>query len=69
MLAAFAGRRGIRGRIHKISIVAGGEVSVIVRFGIDEPLARQLAQGALVELQEIEGGEVQQQGKGGSGET
>lgn len=58
---------GIRGRIRNISIVAGGEVSVVVRFGLDEPKARQLAQGALVELQEVERGEVQQQGKGGSG--
>jgi hypothetical protein len=66
-----AGVRGpwIRGRVHKISIVAGGEVSVVIRFGIDEPQARQLTQGALVEIQEVDHVEVQQQGKGGSGQT
>lgn len=67
---AFAGD-GIRGRIHKISIVQGGEVSIVIRCGIDEPRARQLSQGRLVELHEKEDDrvKVQQQGKGGSGQT
>ena len=71
LLRGVAGPAGIRGRVHKISIVAGGEVSVVLRFGLDEPRARQLMQGALVELHEAEEtrGEVQQQGKGGSGEA
>ena len=59
----------MRGRVHKIGIVAGGEVSLVIRFGMDEPHARWLHQGALVQLQEVERGEVQQQGKGGSGEA
>ena len=63
----------IRGRVHKISIVAGGEVSVVVRFGLDEPNARQLLQGTLVEVFETREGapsvEVQQQGKGGSSQA
>lgn len=46
----------IRGRVHKISIVAGGEVSVVLRFGLDEPQARQLSQGSLVELAEVSPG-------------
>lgn len=40
----------LRGRVHKVSVVRGGEVSVVVRFGIDEPHARALNQGALLEL-------------------
>lgn len=40
----------LRGRVHKVSIVAGGEVSVVVRFGIDEPRARELNQGRLLEV-------------------
>lgn len=43
----------LRGRISKMSITRGGRVSVVVTFGIDEPLARMLDQGALVELLEI----------------
>lgn len=67
LIAAAPGGAQIRGRVHKISIIAGGEVSVVLRFGLDEPRARQLAQGSLVELQEVASAEVQQQGKGGSG--
>lgn len=40
----------LRGRVHKVSVVRGGEVSVVVRFGLDEPNARLLNQGALLEL-------------------
>ena len=61
--------QGIRGRVHKISIIAGGDVSVVLRFGMDEPRARELVQGALVELQEVQRVEVQQQRESGSGEA
>ena len=67
--AGVPGTTPLRARVHKISIIAGGEVSVVLRVGIDEPRARQLTQGALVELWEVEGVEVHQQGKGGSGEA
>jgi hypothetical protein len=40
----------LRGRVHKVSVVRGGEVSVVVRFGVEEPNARALNQGALLEL-------------------
>jgi hypothetical protein len=40
----------VRGRVHRVSIVAGGEVSIVLRFGIDEPRARELNQGQLVEV-------------------
>lgn len=40
----------LRGRVHKVSIVAGGEVSVVLRFGGEEVAARALDQGALAEL-------------------
>jgi hypothetical protein len=43
-------RKPLRARVHKVSIVAGGEVSVVVRFGIEEPRARELNQGALLEV-------------------
>lgn len=43
----------LRGRVSKVSIVRGGAVSVHVTFGIDEPGARLLDQGSLVELVEI----------------
>lgn len=44
------GGPAVRGRIHKVSIVAGGEVSVVLRFGVEESEARALDQGALIEL-------------------
>jgi hypothetical protein len=40
----------LRGRVHRVSIVAGGEVSVVLRFGGEEIAARALEQGALAEL-------------------
>lgn len=40
----------IRGRVHKVSVVAGGEVSIVMRFGIDEPRARNLNQGELLDV-------------------
>lgn len=42
----------LRGRVHRVSIVAGGEVSVVLRFGGEEVAARALNQGTLVELRE-----------------
>jgi hypothetical protein len=42
-----------RGRVHRVSIVKGGEVSVVLRFGVEEARARGLNQGALIELHEI----------------
>lgn len=47
---------GLRARVHKISIIAGGEVSVVLRFGLDEPRAKQLLQGTLVEVFETREG-------------
>lgn len=54
--SAFSVGEGMRGRVHKISIISGGEVSIVVRFGLDEPRARQLLQGSLVELFETREG-------------
>lgn len=67
--AGVPGAPVVRGRVHKIGIVAGGEVSVVLRFGVDEPNARWLHQGSLVALQEIRRGEVHEQGKSGSSEA
>lgn len=47
---------GMRGRVHKISIIAGGEVSIVIRCGMDEPHARHLLQGSLVEFFETREG-------------
>lgn len=52
--ATSTGKPVLRGRVAKVSITAGGMVSVVVRFGIDEPDARLLDQGSLVELVEVE---------------
>lgn len=38
----------IRGRVHRVSIIPRGEVSMVIRFGMDEPTARQVNQGSLV---------------------
>lgn len=43
----------LRGRVHRVSIVAGGEVSVVLRFGGEEVAARALNQGTLVQLREL----------------
>lgn len=51
---AFWARPTLRGRIHRIAIVQGGEVSVVVRFGMEEPHAKDLEQGALVDLSTID---------------
>lgn len=48
--SAYRVGQGMRGRVHKISIIAGGEVSIVIRCGMDEPSARSLSQGALVEF-------------------
>lgn len=54
--SAYRVGEGMRGRVHKISIIAGGEVSIVIRCGMDEPRARQLLQGSLVEFFETREG-------------
>ena len=46
MAPEFGTRHGgqVRGRIHKISIIAGGEVSIVLRFGLDGSSGRTLEQ-------------------------
>ena len=45
------GSRVLRGRVSRVSLIRGGELSVVVRFGIDEfEEAKKLAPGALVSL-------------------
>lgn len=46
-------RPALRGRVHRVSIIAGGEVSIVLRFGIDEPDARQLNQGCLAAVDRL----------------
>ena len=52
-LKRFRGGAPLRGRVHRVSIVAGGEVSIVRRFGLDEPRARELNQGARVEVHDV----------------
>lgn len=40
----------LRGRVHRMSVTKGGEVSIVVRFGMEESRARQLNQGALLDI-------------------
>lgn len=41
----------LRGRVHRVAIVRGGELSVTLRFGVDEPDARvAFNQGVMVEV-------------------
>lgn len=41
----------IRGRVHKVSVIRGGELSVVLRFGIEEMHnARALTPGMLVRI-------------------
>jgi hypothetical protein len=40
----------LRGKVSRISVIRSGEVSMVVRFGIDEARARGLTPGTLVEL-------------------
>lgn len=54
--SAYRVGQGMRGRVHKISIIAGGEVSIVIRCGMDEPRARMLAQGTLVEFFKTQAG-------------
>lgn len=47
----------VRGRIHRISRVRGGELSIVVRFGIEEDdRAQRLLQGSLIEIFETTDG-------------
>ena len=40
----------IRGRISRISKVRGGEISIVLRFGLEEDEAQRLMQGELLEV-------------------
>jgi hypothetical protein len=46
----------MRGKVSRISVIRSGEVSMVVRFGIDEARARGLTPGTLVELQVMQDG-------------
>lgn len=45
---------GLRGRIHKISYVKGGELSIVIRFGIEEAYENRIQQGTLVAMIELD---------------
>lgn len=61
-LWSFAGRRlfkrtgkSIRGRVSRVSIIRGGEVSVVVRFGLEErDRVQAFTPGTLLELVEMQ---------------
>lgn len=40
----------MRGRVNRVSVIATGELSVVVRFGIDEPRAQALKPGTMIEV-------------------
>lgn len=47
-------RRSLRGRVSRTAIVKGGEISVTVRFGLEElEDAKRLVPGLLIELVEV----------------
>lgn len=48
--------RVLRGRINRVSRIASGETSVVVRFGMDEPDADKLLPGTMIEVVELRGG-------------
>lgn len=48
------GRRSLRGRVSRVAIVRSGEVSVTVRFGLDElEAAKKMLPGTLLEVVEV----------------
>lgn len=52
--ARVANGASLRGRIFRCGIVKGGEISVTVRFGLEElEAARQLVPGMLLEVVEV----------------
>lgn len=40
----------MRGRVNRVSVIGTGELSVVVRFGIDEPGAQGLKPGTMIEV-------------------
>lgn len=48
--------RVLRGRVNRVSRIASGETSVVVRFGMDEPEANKLLPGTMIEVVELRGG-------------
>lgn len=47
LLATLATPPEMRGRVSKVSVLPDGTRSVVIRFGIDEPGARDLVPGTL----------------------
>lgn len=43
----------VRGRVHRSSVIRGGEVSVVIRFGIEAGDRMDLPPGTVVELCEV----------------
>lgn len=48
--------RVLRGRVNRVGRIASGELSVVIRFGSEEPDAGLLLPGTLVEVAELRGG-------------
>ena len=45
----------MRGRVSRVSVIRGGEVSVVLRFGLEElDRAKQLMPGVLLEVDEVQ---------------
>jgi hypothetical protein len=42
--------------VNRVGRIASGEVSVVVRFGMDEPDAIKLLPGTMIEVVELRGG-------------
>lgn len=40
----------MRGRVNRVHIISSGELSVVVRFGMDEPGAQSLKPGTMIEV-------------------
>lgn len=54
ILDRLIGRASLRGRVSRVAIVRSGEVSVTVRFGLDElEAAKKMLPGTLIEVVEI----------------
>lgn len=49
---AWLRENGMRGIVSRVSILKSGEVSVVMRFGLDETRARGLTPGAVLETVE-----------------
>lgn len=48
--------RVLRGRVNRVSRIATGETSIVVRFGMDEPDADKLLPGTMIEVVELRAG-------------